>query len=100
MLYAAFTQGGQEYSELFFSWELFHGRTFNPETELHCLIDFTVSGQSYGARKESVRRTAQAFQREERPGLSYGDLVNIGIWFERAAKKYGLLREFRENGIL
>lgn len=31
---------------------------------------------------------------------SYEELAYYGEYFERLARKYGLLREFRENGII
>jgi len=31
--------------------------------------------------------------------LSYAELAEIGNKFERLGRRYGLLREFRENGI-
>lgn len=31
---------------------------------------------------------------------SYGELAIIQDYFERKGKRYGLLREFRENGII
>lgn len=31
---------------------------------------------------------------------SYGELAYCGEYFERLGKRYGLVREFRENGII
>ena len=31
--------------------------------------------------------------------LSWGEYCEISAWFEKMGKRYGLLREFRENGI-
>jgi hypothetical protein len=31
---------------------------------------------------------------------SYGELAYWGEYFERLGKRYGLVREFRENGII
>ena len=30
---------------------------------------------------------------------SYGELYEFGVYFEKLGKRYGLLKEFRENGI-
>ena len=31
---------------------------------------------------------------------SYGELAYYGEYFERLAKRYGLVKEFKENGII
>ena len=73
---------------------------FSPPTEVHSIIAFSVSGANYQDRKNRVRETAVRFQNEQQPGLSWGELCEIGAWFETMGKRYGLLREFRENGIV
>lgn len=32
--------------------------------------------------------------------LSYGEILAYQTYFEKVGKRYGLLREFKENGIL
>lgn len=32
--------------------------------------------------------------------LSYGELYEAGEYFTRLAKRYGLIKEFKENGII
>lgn len=77
--------------------------TFNPEVETLCIIPFHVHGKTYAARKESARQLAIDFQNCEDGSadinLSYRELSYIQGFFERVGKKYGLLREFRENAI-
>ena len=36
----------------------------------------------------------------ENHNYSYGELAEWQSYFERLAKRYGLIREFRENGII
>lgn len=32
--------------------------------------------------------------------IKFGELYEFGAYFERLGKRYGLLKEFRENGII
>ena len=32
--------------------------------------------------------------------LSYGELYEFAIYFNKLAKRYGLIKEFKENGII
>ena len=55
----------------------------------------------YQENKEKVRQKAiewqyTFFERND----SYYDLMTYGEYFEKYGKRYGLLKEFRENGIL
>ena len=61
----------------------------------------------YARRKEAAREEARRFQDyfagcsdyfTEEP--SWGDLAVAGDHFEKLARRYGLTREFRENGII
>ena len=54
----------------------------------------------YGIRKEKARQAAidwQYWQSEQ--ALSYGELAEWQTYFARLAKRYGLTKEFAENGI-
>ena len=56
----------------------------------------------YQIGKEKAREKAIQFQYNISMGVmySYYDLTNIQAHFERLAKRYGLLKEFRENAII
>ena len=52
-------------------------------------------------RKEEIRREAIEFQSElSGKSLSFSELADQKAYFENLARRYGLLTEFRENGIL
>lgn len=54
----------------------------------------------FQAGKESARQKAKDFQADvENMDLSWWDVAHMGEYFEKLGKRYGLLREFRENGI-
>ena len=56
--------------------------------------------QYYQKRKAEVREEAIEWQADfAEHNYSYGELAYYGDYFERLGKRYGLLREFKENAI-
>ena len=56
---------------------------------------------AYQERKAKVRQKAIDFQIDSSDkNYSWGEITERYAYFERAGRKYGLLKEFRENGIL
>jgi hypothetical protein len=54
----------------------------------------------YQKRKAEVREEAIEWQANfSEHNYSYGELAYYGDYFERLGKRYGLLREFKENAI-
>lgn len=54
----------------------------------------------YQKRKNSAREKAIEWQaRFEEQNMSYEELAVAQSFFERLGRRYGLLTEFRENGI-
>ena len=47
--------------------------------------------------KENARNEAINWQNSDN---NYSELVDARIHFEKLAKRFGLIREFRENGII
>lgn len=55
----------------------------------------------YQRQKKAARQKAISWQHEFADhDYSYGELATAGNYFAKLAKRYGLTREFRENGIL
>ena len=55
----------------------------------------------YQQGKERARERAIEWQLDfENHNYSYGELAEFGEYFRRLGKRYGLIREFKENGIL
>lgn len=55
---------------------------------------------TYAERKEAARQIAIDWQLNESDyPYSYGGMAILTDYFYRLGKRYGLLREFRENGI-
>ena len=55
----------------------------------------------YTRAKENARQKAMDWQTEYyNNNYSYGELASFAEYFTRLAKHYGLVKEFRENGII
>lgn len=57
--------------------------------------------KTYAERKENARQRAikwQAWQAEQ--VLDWDEYANFESYFTRLGKRYGLVREFRENAII
>lgn len=56
---------------------------------------------AYAKRKEAARQAAIEWQLQaSETALSYGELAEKSAHFEKLARRFGLIREFRENAII
>ncbi len=56
---------------------------------------------TYQRCKENARQKAIDWQRQSaEQSLSYSELAAYGDYFTKQGRRYGLLREFRENAII
>lgn len=56
--------------------------------------------KTYQQRKEEARERAIEWQRDfENQNYYWSELADWAEHFEKLGRRYGLLREFRENGI-
>ena len=100
MFFASYKDAkGKEHANLYFDWNSFHADTFSPDCEIIQFIEFVVHGKNYEERKNSLRDIAIEYSYDAIGDLSYGELYHIQNFFETMGKRYGLLREFRENCI-
>lgn len=64
-------------------------------------IPLTVCGKSYEEKRADLRDKAIEWSfASGAANWSYGELADIQEFFERNGKRYGLIREFRENCII
>ena len=100
MFYAKFRAiNGEEIGKLYDLWDEYHADTFSPLVEPLTVIDFSVKGKNYRERQSSVQTIAMDFQTADIGGLFMSDYARIGDWFSTQGKRYGLLKEFRENAV-
>ena len=63
-------------------------------------IDLTVHGDTYAERKKDVRNKAITYQTKSAEcDMSLDELITWSNYFAEMGARYGLLTEFRENGI-
>ena len=56
---------------------------------------------TYSEKKAKLREEAVEWQHDfSEHCYSYGELAEKQAYFEKEGKKYGLLKEFKENGII
>lgn len=57
---------------------------------------------TYLQKKNAVRFAVKTHWEEKIAGknVSWGEIAQFTNWAELCAKRYGLLKEFRENGII
>ena len=86
---------------VYFDWRAWHTDTWNPTIEIIGLLNFKISGKTYTEKKASLEDLAKDWQNNFACyAWGYGELAEIYNFFEKNAKKYGLLKEFKENGII
>lgn len=91
---------GKIESNLYYDWNEWHKDTFSPGIDIITTILFKVGGKTYAERKENLRDLAKEWQGQFASyNWSYGELATIGEYFNKNGKRYGLLKEFKENGI-
>lgn len=82
--------------------ESYYKETFSPECRTLDIIPFSISGKTYADRKadamDKVFRMQQGASAAQ--DLSYSDLVQIFDFNEKIARRFGLVSEFRENGLI
>lgn len=103
MFYGVYELYGAKHSAFYdeFGDEWFRD-TFCPDTKVLIMIDLKSHGKTYEERKESVRDVAYNFQdlfSVYGVDLSYEELSIFEDFFTRYGKHYGLLKEFKGNGI-
>ena len=83
-----------------FGYKAWFEDTWSPETENIEILNLEINGNNYTDRKNHLEDLAIKWQYDFATlDWSYGELALITEWFSKNAKRYGLLEEFRENGI-
>ncbi len=105
MLYAKISRAGGAWKEenIYLDWDEYHKDTFSPESSALVLLPFEINGKTYRERKDEARNLAIDFHAAHAGdadiNLSYRELALVSDFFLSVGRRYGLLREFRENGI-
>ena len=84
-------------------WRCAHSRTFSPVIDILLVTDFKIKGKNYKKRKENARDLAidvQLTYINYDVYTSYYDTMQLSNIFERIGKNYGLIKEYKEKGII
>lgn len=102
MFFGVYKNDADEICGGFYDYEEWYKDTFSPSTVVLENIDLTVHGKTYADRKEDVRNKAIDYQNIPALGMSLymSEVAIFGEYFAAQGKRYGLLREFRENAII
>ena len=89
------------YENNIYGWGEYHRDTFSPNTENIEILVLSIKGKTYTEKKASAESIAIDWSHNFM-GLnwSYGELAEVYNFFEKVGKRYGLLKEFKENCIL
>ena len=101
MFIGYYIEDNQENFNIYYNWETWHRETFSPLIKNINILKFEISGKTYQERKNNLIELAKKWQNEFAwLSWSYGELNEILTYFYNNAKKYGLVKEFAENGII
>ena len=100
MIFAVIKPSGEPLTSFVFpTWEMYHRATFSPDSDVRACYPLKIEGKTYQERKNSLRDLAINIQHADDGGLSWSEYAMLGDFFERNARRYGLLTEFRANAI-
>ena len=82
-------------------YDMWYRDTFSPDCEDIKVLDFKIKGKTYHEKKNSLEELAKDWQYNFCDyGWSYGELAQIDTYFYENAKRYGLVKVFKENVII
>lgn len=90
----------KEKTEVFCDWDCWFSATFNPTAEIHNIILFEIEGKTYQEKKAHLQELAKRYQNGNFESLAWSEVSMIQYFFEKNAKRLGLVQEFKENGII
>lgn len=91
---------GKIKNNIYYNFEAWYNDTFSPEVEIIASIPLKIYGYSYKEKKEDLRQKAIEYQDTfNYVSWSYSEIIEIDDFFVKNGKRYGLLKEFKENCI-
>lgn len=91
--------GNKEECYVFDTWEEYFNVFFAPDYTDYFFTDFRIKGKTYKEKKGYALALAIDFSYVDFSGLSLDELNKVREKFYSIGKQYGLLHEFKENGI-
>ena len=101
MIFAVYENGGEKVAAVYGNFEEYYKETFSPVCGQLFITDFVVHGRTYTEKKAAAVLLAIDLQNElSEVSVSWLELAMIGDNLKQIARRYGLVKEFRENGII
>lgn len=104
LLYVVYkdTNGITETGVLYEDIQEFLQDTWNPCEKERVLykMNFVIRGKTYQERKAAFIDIVKDFQAHDVGGLSWYDEITLNDYFTENARRYGLINELTENGII
>lgn len=104
MFLGKYEENGKEYFYIYYKnkygYKEWYKDTFSPNIENIMVLDLSIHGKNYEEKKACAEELAKDYQYNFAClSWSYGELATICEYFKRIGKRYGLLKEFKENAI-
>ena len=101
LYYAAITTPKGEYLQGIYTPEEYHRATFSPDTVTRYFSNLKPRDKSEARELViDILNADTETNNNDGEGLSWGEWAILGGAFEKWAHRFGLVREFRENGII
>lgn len=98
MFYGIYKLDNEYHGGIYYDWDSWHSDTFCPDAEKIALFELKAHGKTYAEKKECVRNNAIEYSNTcGLIDLSYIELADIQYYFRIYGKRYGLIKEFKEN---
>lgn len=95
------TETGNHFGGIYLDAKYLDQFTWTPMNEVVSIVVFKVTGKTYAERQNSLRDVAIDFQYAVTDfEMFMSEWAIVSDWFTKMGKRYGLLREFRENAII
>lgn len=78
----------------------FYNDTWSPCDKVICSFYLSIRGKTYQEKKNHIQALAIEWSNNQAPGLDWVDLSIIYNFFEKYGRRYGLVKEFKENCII
>lgn len=100
-IFAAIQRGSERaVSAIYYSGDDLAAALFCPDNQIKYIADFTIAGGTYSERKQALIMRAIYIKSALADSIvDQGTLRDVMSILERYGRRYGCLREFRENGI-
>ena len=93
---------GERHAKVYYDWEQYFNDTFSPMCNRAFILDLSgIKGSSKQEKKEYLRAKAIEFYNNypDLLFLKWSEYHEIGNFFTKYGKQYGLLKEFQAKGI-